>query len=118
MALVQDLSANLREIRRRHDLSLTEFAEEISIGRSTLHSIESGRLNTTLGTVDQIADRLQIPAYSLLVRQGIESESGAVGFLWFAPGTLEQLPVQKRERIMEAIQLLLQEVPTLRAAGR
>lgn len=114
MALGQDLSINIREIRRKRQLSLTEFAEEIDIGRSTLHSMEAGRLNTTLGTVDQIAERLQIPAYSLLVRPGAGSEFGAMGFLWFAPGALERLPEDKRERIVGAIHLLLQEIPALR----
>ena len=114
MALTEELSANIREIRRKQQLSLTEFAEEIHIGRSTLHSMEAGRLNTTLRTVEQIAERLRVPAYSLLVRPGVPSELGAMGFLWFAPGALERLPVEKRERIMGAIQLLLQEIPASR----
>lgn len=67
MALKDNLSENIRALRKLHNSSLEEFASEIGISKSSLQTIEKGQdLNPSLGTIETISKSLEVPALSLL----------------------------------------------------
>lgn len=57
MNIKRNLSETLKVYRSLEQKSLVDFAEELSIGKTTLQDIESCKANPTLDTVQQIADR-------------------------------------------------------------
>ena len=66
MNIKRNLSETLKVYRSLEQKSLVDFAEELSIGKTTLQDIESCKANPTLDTVQQIADRLHVNPLSLL----------------------------------------------------
>lgn len=110
MTLGEMFSANLKHFRATRQQSLTEFAAEIAIGRSTLHGFESGKCNTTLNMIDHIADKLHIPARSLLAEPNALERPGTIVFLYIPYDVLAQMSMQKRTRMLDAIQLLHEEL--------
>lgn len=65
MELKQNLSRNLKALRNMSNQSLTDFAEEIGIGKTTLCDIEKG-CSSSLDTVDTISKHLNLPSVALL----------------------------------------------------
>jgi transcriptional regulator with XRE-family HTH domain len=56
----------LRLVRVFHDLSQTELAERLSISKSYLSEIESGKKTPTLEIMQKYADSFNMPLSSLL----------------------------------------------------
>lgn len=69
MELKQNLSENLKLLRKEKDATLECFSADIGISRSNLQEIEQGKANATLDTVDTIARNLGISPFELLVRR-------------------------------------------------
>ncbi|MEQ8926087.1 MAG: helix-turn-helix transcriptional regulator [Fulvivirga sp.] len=62
---IKDFGANLRKLRNEKNLTQAFLADLAGIHRSQIMRIESGEVNTTLSTLKQIADALQIPVSEL-----------------------------------------------------
>lgn len=56
----------VRELRRAAGFSQEEFAAHTDVHRTSMSSIELGKLNVRLGTLAQIATGLDMPAWELL----------------------------------------------------
>jgi len=57
---------NLRDLRRKRDLSLDELAQKTGVSRAGLSQIETGKTNPTLGVLWKIASGLGVPFAELL----------------------------------------------------
>lgn len=57
---------NLRQLRLERGLSQEEFAEILGIHRTYMGGVERGERNLTLQSLERLAERLDIPAVSLL----------------------------------------------------
>lgn len=66
MSLSDNFSNNLLYLRKIHNHTLTQFADEISISRSHLQNVLKGFCNPTLDTVEQVAEGLRIDPILLL----------------------------------------------------
>lgn len=60
------LAANLRVLRDRSDMSLSELARRSGIAKGTLSQLESGSGNPTIETVFSLSNALRVPVSSLL----------------------------------------------------
>lgn len=60
-ALVSVVADNVRSLRERAGLSLSELAVEAGVGKSTLSQLESGRANPSIETLWAIARALSVP---------------------------------------------------------
>ena len=60
MSLQKNFSATLRAIKESQGKSFAEFSEELSISRSMLQEYLNGVGNPTLGTVDALAEKLEV----------------------------------------------------------
>jgi transcriptional regulator with XRE-family HTH domain len=66
MAISDTVGRNLHRHRRAAGMSLAELAAAAGIGKSTLHALELGDGNPTLGTLWALATALEIPLGELL----------------------------------------------------
>lgn len=111
-SLNQSLTRNLRLIYRARRTTLEEFSCELGIGHSTLRNILRGQGNSTLGTVEQIAQNLGAPQV-LLTNQNTEECLLSALLLLEAVGCLRPLdPGQKRQTALLLSQLLELLPPT------
>ncbi|WP_017556092.1 helix-turn-helix domain-containing protein [Nocardiopsis baichengensis] len=60
------LAANLRALRERSALTLSELARRSGIAKGTLSQVESGSGNPTIETVFSLSNALKVPVSSLL----------------------------------------------------
>jgi transcriptional regulator with XRE-family HTH domain len=60
------LAANLRRLRIARELSLSELARAMSVGKATLSAIENGQANPTVDTLSLLAAALRVPIAELL----------------------------------------------------
>lgn len=60
------LAANLRQARKKRDLSLSELARLSKIGKATLSQLEAGAGNPTIETVCSLSRALEVPISDLL----------------------------------------------------
>ncbi len=65
MNLNEGLAASIRAIMKQKHMSLTEFAEEMEISRSTLYTYTKGEGNPSMATVNHLAQRLGISPAAL-----------------------------------------------------
>lgn len=105
LSLRESLSINLKEIRLLRQLSLTEFANEAGIGRSTLCGLETGRSNTTLETVDHMAARLDIPASSLLCGKEL-CDQCAVGVVLLNDQALSRFAPEEKKELFLCLRII------------
>ena len=106
-SLSQSLTRNLRLIYRSRRTTLEEFSCELGIGHSTLRNILYGQGNSTLGTVEQIAQNLSVAPQVLLTDQHTEECLLSALLLLEAVGCLRPLaPGQKRQVALLLSQLL------------
>ncbi len=66
----------VRELRRAAGFSQEEFAAHTDVHRTSMSSIELGKLNVRLDTLVQIANGLEMPAWELLRIAEVGAESG------------------------------------------
>lgn len=71
-SLNQNLTRNLRLVYQARRTTLVEFSRELGIGHSTLRNILHGQGNSTLSTVEQIAQSLGVAPQVLLTGQHTE----------------------------------------------
>lgn len=109
LTLCENLSINLREIRQQRQLSLTEFASTVGIGRSTLCGLETGKSNTTLETVDHMAARLEIPAPRLLCGKEL-CERCTLGFIWLSDQALGLFEPEEKEELYHCLHIIRQRL--------
>jgi len=64
--VAQRVAENLRDLRRKRDLSLDEAAQKTGVSRAGLSQIETGKTNPTLGVLWKIASGLDVPFAELL----------------------------------------------------
>ena len=60
MGIQKKIAEVMQMIKDERNLSLTEFAKELQISRSSLQEYLKGNANPRADTIDQIADRLSI----------------------------------------------------------
>ncbi len=66
MAMCDNLAHWLNKIRRQRGLSVSEFANELEIARSSLQSMLNGTANPRANTIEHIAGKLSVNPISLL----------------------------------------------------
>lgn len=96
-SLNQNLTRNLRLVYQARRTTLEEFSCELGIGHSTLRNILHGQGNSTLGTVEQIAQNLGVAPQVLLTGQHTEDRLLSALLLLEAVDCLKPLdPGQQR----------------------
>jgi transcriptional regulator with XRE-family HTH domain len=65
-ALSDVVGENLRRLRRERKVSLADLAEASSVSRATLASLEAGKGNPTLGTLNALCASLGVPLGAVL----------------------------------------------------
>lgn len=61
-----NVGANIRKIRKKHDITLSTLAERSKVSAATLSQIEADKVNPTIATLWKIAEGLEIDIHSLL----------------------------------------------------
>ena len=111
----KNLAKSLKNLREARGLSLSEFAKELGIPKSTLQSIlQDGQ--TTLHTAIRISERLGIPVDALtngtLSVEQIRILDGLILRLnWY-----DQLPKNKQEEVRDHMYALIQLIQGSQAA--
>ncbi len=105
MTLRENLADSIATIRRTQKKSLSEFAEELAISRSSLQDILKGKGNPTLSTVELVADQLDLdPLLLLSCSEGKARVAARLSdlFDWF-----RQLPDDKQQEFVAAFNTIL-----------
>lgn len=66
------LGQNIRESRKKLELSQKEFAEIVGLDRALISELERGQRNTTIDTISKIADGLKIDIVQLFIEADYE----------------------------------------------
>lgn len=64
--LSQVVASNILKLRKKAGLSRLALASEAGIGQDTLHDIEHAHINSSIKTIDKIANALGVPSYQLM----------------------------------------------------
>lgn len=75
LALENAIGANVRSLRQRYHLSVTELAERIGISKAMLSKIENAQTSCSLGTLARLATGLEVPVSALI--RGADAEREA-----------------------------------------
>ena len=106
-SLNQNLTRNLRLVYQARRTTLVEFSRELGIGHSTLRNILHGQGNSTLSTVEQIAQSLGVAPQVLLTGQHTEDRLLSALLLLEAVDCLKPLdPGQQKQASILLSQLL------------
>ncbi len=105
MALQKNLADSMAAIRTERKKSLSEFAEELSISRSSLQDILKGKGNPTLSTVELIARQLEVDP--LLLLSCSESEMRTTLYLAHLLDWFRQLSLERRQEFSTAVDTLI-----------
>lgn len=106
-SLNQNLTRNLRLVYQARRTTLVEFSRELGIGHSTLRNILHGQGNSTLSTVEQIAQSLGVAPQVLLTGQHTEDRLLSALLLLEAVDCLKPLdPGQQKQASILPSQLL------------
>ena len=106
-SLNQNLTRNLRLVYQARRTTLVEFSRELGIGHSTLRNILHGQGNSTLSTVEQIAQSLGVAPQVLLTGQHTEDRLLSALLLLEAVDCLKPLdPGQQKQASIQLSQLL------------
>jgi transcriptional regulator with XRE-family HTH domain len=63
------MSGNLKRLREKQSLSLTDLAQKSGVNRITIHRIENGKQKPMPRTVRKLADALQVDVEKLRSNQ-------------------------------------------------
>ncbi|MFW6090713.1 MAG: helix-turn-helix domain-containing protein [Actinomycetota bacterium] len=66
MSIASDVGRNIRRIRQAAGRTLADLSAAADVSKTTLHSIEQGEANPTLGTLWALATALRVPLGELL----------------------------------------------------
>lgn len=64
--MLKQLGKNIKNIRKKLDLSKTQLSKKASIDRGYLSRVEKGQENPTLGYIIKISKGLKIPLSNLI----------------------------------------------------
>ncbi len=103
--LHENLAGNLAAARRLRQKSLSQFAEELAISRSSLQDMLKGEGNPTLSTVELVAGRLGLDP--LLLLSCPKGETHAVVYLSCLFDWFHQLPDDEQRKLASAANTIL-----------
>lgn len=115
MTLQQNLSNTMKAIRDSRDQTLTEFAKELDISRSSLQTILEGKGNPRIDTVEHLAHHLNLDPLTLLSCSYLEEQIHVAVPLLQIGDELLKLPDEKKRKFIELfheIMLLLLDSET------
>lgn len=117
-SLNQNLTRNLRLVYQARRTTLEEFSCELGIGHSTLRNILHGQGNSTLGTVEQIAQNLGVAPQVLLTGQHTEDRLLSALLLLEAVDCLNPLDPGQQRQASILLSQLLELLPSSRPRSR
>ena len=117
-SLNQNLTRNLRLVYQARRTTLEEFSCELGIGHSTLRNILHGQGNSTLGTVEQIAQNLGVAPQVLLTGQHTEDRLLSALLLLEAVDCLKPLDPGQQRLASILLSQLLELLPPSRPRSR
>lgn len=101
MSLSNNLSKNLNTIRENRNLSITDFADELCIARSSLQNILKGDCNLRMDTVNQISSQLNVDPLTLLQDPHTADQQDIAVLLLNCIEVFHRLPYQDRVKATE-----------------
>lgn len=113
-SLNQNLTRNLRLVYQARRTTLVEFSRELGIGHSTLRNILHGQGNSTLSTVEQIAQSLGVAPQVLLTGQHTEDRLLSALLLLEAVDCLKLLDPGQQKQASILLSQLLELLPPSR----
>ena len=113
-SLNQNLTRNLRLVYQARRTTLVEFSRELGIGHSTLRNILHGQGNSTLSTVEQIAQSLGVAPQVLLTGQHTEDRLLSALLLLEAVDFLKPLDPGQQKQASILLSQLLELLPPSR----
>ena len=113
-SLNQHLTRNLRLVYQARRTTLVEFSRELGIGHSTLRNILHGQGNSTLSTVEQIAQSLGVAPQVLLTGQHTEDRLLSALLLLEAVDCLKPLDPGQQKQASILLSQLLELLPPSR----
>ena len=113
-SLNQNLTRNLRLVYQARRTTLVEFSRELGIGHSTLRNILHGHGNSTLSTVEQIAQSLGVAPQVLLTGQHTEDRLLSALLLLEAVECLKPLDPGQQKQASILLSQLLELLPPSR----
>ena len=113
-SLNQNLTRNLRLVYQARRTTLVEFSRELGIGHSTLRNILHGQGNSTLSTVEQIAQSLGVAPQVLLTGQHTEDRLLSALLLLEAVDCLKPLDPGQQKQAPILLSQLLELLPPSR----
>ena len=113
-SLNQNLTRNLRLVYQARRTTLGEFSRELGIGHSTLRNILHGQGNSTLSTVEQIAQSLGVAPQVLLTGQHTEDRLLSALLLLEAVDCLKPLDPGQQKQASILLSQLLELLPPSR----
>lgn len=117
-SLNQNLTRNLRLVYQARRTTLVEFSRELGIGHSTLRNILHGQGNSTLSTVEQIAQSLGVAPQVLLTGQHTEDRLLSALLLLEAVDCLKPLDPGQQRQASILLSQLLELLPPSRPRSR
>lgn len=117
-SLNQNPTRNLRLVYQARRTTLEEFSCELGIGHSTLRNILHGQGNSTLGTVEQIAQNLGVAPQVLLTGQHTEDRLLSALLLLEAVDCLKPLDPGQQRQASILLSQLLELLPPSRPRSR
>lgn len=113
-SLNQNLTRNLRLVYQARRTTLVEFSRELGIGHSTLRNILHGQGNSTLSTVEQIAQSLGVAPQVLLTGQHTEDRLLSALLLLETVDCLKPLDPGQQKQASILLSQLLELLPPSR----
>lgn len=112
MSLRENFTNTISMIHTNQNKSLTEFADELCISRSSLQEILKGNSNPTLDTVEHIAKQLGFDPLALLSYS--KEQLHVMLFLSMFMEQLLTLPDEKKTSLSTALDTILQIVSDIK----
>lgn len=81
---IRDIGDNLREIRKRRNLTIKQLSEKSEVSGITISNIENHKSNPTIGVLLNLADTLEVPLRAILHAKPTISTVFKVGKGYFA----------------------------------
>ena len=66
MEVIMPFSTNMRELRKKHELTQTELAQKLHLSRTAISNYEKGKMQPSIETIIQISEIFNISIDKLL----------------------------------------------------